>query len=370
MKNAGCQLFITGIFVVFTWSCWGALKPHIYDSSADGAQQVAGALATARQTDKTVLLQFGGDWCVPCIQLHHFFETNHAVNAALKSNYVSIDVEVNDLNKPLLKTYHADQLGIPILVVLDSDGKRLSTVDTDTLIQDSNYSSDKVLALLARWTPEAIRAKTIRQWVQELVKMPQYADKSIELEQIQKKPDEAIAALLDVIQSGTNADAQVAAYFALNDLGPLGKPAVPFLIRQFTTNNALVQFTADTLSRFGPDAKPAVPTLENILNDPTLEAVADESAQRTDSRSWLIFNAAYCLAKIEPASPSLVPTMIKWVAAPNLMCRRGAPKVLERAGSMASAAVPALKKACTDSDATVRRNATNAISKITNQPPD
>jgi len=366
MRNARRKISTAfGILIAFACVCSGAPKSQIYDSSADGARQVANALAAARQTDKTVLVQFGGDWCVPCIQLYHFFETNPAVNSALKSRYIKIDIEFNDRNKLLFTNYHATTLGIPILVVLDTDGKRLSTIDTDTLLQSSNYSSDKVLALLAKWTPEAIRAKTTRQWVQELVSMDQSADKSIELEQIQKKPDEAVATLEEIILSGTNAGEQIAAYYALNHLGPLAKPPIPFLIRQFTTNNSLVQFTASTLSGFGPDAKPAVPTLENILNDPTLEAVADESAQRMDSRSGLIFSAAYCLAKIEPASPSLVPAMIKWVEAPNLMCRRGAPKVIERAGSLASAALPALRQACADSDETVRRNATNAISKIT-----
>jgi len=376
MKNGCCQwLMILGIFAACTWSTWGAPKPGIYDSSADGTRQVSDALATAQQTGKTVLVQFGGDWCVPCIQLHRFCETNSAVNAALKSHYVKIDVEFNDRNKPLLINYHATTLGIPILVVLDSDGKRLSTVDTDSLLQGTNgssndYSSDKVLALLARWTPEAIRAKTTRQWVQELVNMSQATDKSVQFEQIKKQPVEAVAALLEIILSGTNARSQIAAYFTLSDLGPLAKSTIPFLIQQFTTNNGLIQFTAVTLSGFGPDAKPAVPTLEKILNDPVLTKVLGDPVDRSDSRSELLYCAADCLSKIEPASPVLVPTMIKCLGATNIFCRRLAPKVLQQLGPIAKPAVPALKKACLDSDESVRRFATNALSKITTGPSD
>src|SRR5690349_3424959 len=106
MNSTGYQrLIILWLVAGFTLVGGGAPIPHIYDSSADGTQQLARAIATARQANKTVLLQFGGDWCVPCIRLHRFFETNRAVSEALKSNFVSIDVEVNDRNKPLLKTY-------------------------------------------------------------------------------------------------------------------------------------------------------------------------------------------------------------------------------------------------------------------------
>jgi thiol-disulfide isomerase/thioredoxin len=377
MKN-GCYkwLMIFGMFAACTESAWSAPKTGIYDSSADGARQVADALATARQTDKTVLVQFGGDWCVPCIQLHHFFETNSAVNAALKSHYVKIDVEVNDRNQLLLTNYHADHgFGIPILVVLDSDGKRLSTVDTDSLLPGTNgssndYSTDKVLALLAQWTPEAIQAKTTRHWVWELVNMSQAADKSVQLEQIKKQPVEAVAALLDIIRLGTNANSQIAAYFTLIKLGPLAKSTVPFLIQQFTTNNALIQFTAVSLSGFGPDAKPAVPTLEKILDDPVLTQVLDDPVDRSDSRSELLYCAADCLAKIEPASPALIPTMVKCLGATNIYCRRLAPRILAQLGPGANSAVPALKKASEDTDATVRRYATNALAKITANPPN
>lgn len=194
--------------------------------------------------------------------------------------------------------------------------------------------------------------------------MSQATDKSVQFEQIKKQPVEAVAALLEIIRSGTNARSQIAAYFTLSDLGPLAKSTIPFLIQQFTTNNGLIQFTAVTLSGFGPDAKPAVPTLEKILNDPVLTKVLGDPVDRSDSRSELLYCAADCLSKIEPASPVLVPTMIKCLGATNIFCRRLAPKVLQQLGPIAKPAVPALKKACLDSDESVRRYATNALSKI------
>jgi len=37
-------------------------KPNLYDPSADGKEQIAAALKTAKADDKRVLLKFGANW--------------------------------------------------------------------------------------------------------------------------------------------------------------------------------------------------------------------------------------------------------------------------------------------------------------------
>ena len=37
-------------------------RPKLYDTSADGKEQIAAALKTAKAEDKRVLLKFGANW--------------------------------------------------------------------------------------------------------------------------------------------------------------------------------------------------------------------------------------------------------------------------------------------------------------------
>lgn len=37
-------------------------RPNLYDTSADGKEQIAAALKTAKAEDKRVLLKFGANW--------------------------------------------------------------------------------------------------------------------------------------------------------------------------------------------------------------------------------------------------------------------------------------------------------------------
>ena len=53
-----------------------ANHPAIYDEKADGAKQIADALAVATNEHKRVLLQFGANWCGWCHKLHKLFETD------------------------------------------------------------------------------------------------------------------------------------------------------------------------------------------------------------------------------------------------------------------------------------------------------
>jgi thiol-disulfide isomerase/thioredoxin len=341
-------------------------RKKIYDISADGAKQIQEALAAAASDDKHVLLQFGGDWCIPCVKLHSLFETNKAISQTLKSNYVVVYIDSNDKNKHLATTYRAKEMGLPFIVVLSADGTRLTTKNTAELEEGDRHNPEKVLAFLNEWTPQgyaAFRAKPIADLVQQYLQKPQHADRSIEFEQIHARAGEAVFELIEVIR-GTNNEHRIQAYRVLGELGPRARSAVSFLAGQFTTNNDLVQFTAVTLPKLGPEAKGVIPSLASILQATDLTAVLQERAERSDPRSWLLFNAAHCLAKLDPEHPQLIPAMLLWLKSPNTFCRRGAPRVLAEIGPAAKDAIPALRQAAADSDETVRQAARQAIEKI------
>src|SRR3954465_14946785 len=130
-------------------------RVRIYDESADGSKQINDAVFLAKSAGKHVLLQFGGNWCVWCIKLHGLFETNTAIRDTLKSNYVVALIDYNDRNKHLASKYSAQDLGLPSIVILDAQGERLITKNTEQLEEGDHHSPEKVLTFLNEWTPAA-----------------------------------------------------------------------------------------------------------------------------------------------------------------------------------------------------------------------
>jgi thiol:disulfide interchange protein len=125
-------------------------RPKVYDESADGSKQIADALAIAKKENKRVLLQFGANWCFWCKRLHKMFETDQAIAEQLKNGYVLVLIDVNgEHNQTVdLKYGHPTKFGIPAIVVLDADGKRLTTNGAG-----GPHTAKRAIAFLKQWAP-------------------------------------------------------------------------------------------------------------------------------------------------------------------------------------------------------------------------
>jgi thiol:disulfide interchange protein len=137
------------------------MGPDVYDVHADGNAQIAAALTQASAEHKRVLLVFGANWCIWCHRLHNTIESDAAVSRALSDHFVLVDVDVNrrngtDRNADVIARYgNPVKLGIPVLVVLDSDGKQLCTKDSGELEEGHGHSPAKILDFLNLWAPKA-----------------------------------------------------------------------------------------------------------------------------------------------------------------------------------------------------------------------
>jgi thioredoxin-related protein len=130
-------------------------RPNIYDESLDGSKQIVDAVATAKKENKRVLLQFGANWCGWCHKLHKLCENDKAIAEELKDNYVVALVDVNKgHNSSVVTKYKGEGLGLPFIVVLDSDGTRLTTKNTGELEEGDHHSPDKVMEFLKKWAPK------------------------------------------------------------------------------------------------------------------------------------------------------------------------------------------------------------------------
>lgn len=169
----------TKILPVASWSCFlvifisqpfgpfarGAEEPRqgkIYDEAANGDKQVADATVIARRERKHILLQFGANWCGWCLKLHKLFESDKSIHQELSTNYVLVLIDVNQgHNKNVTAKYGAENHGVPFLVVLDADGKILTTKDTGDLEEGDHHSAQKVLAFLKAWEPDAVIGSSV-----------------------------------------------------------------------------------------------------------------------------------------------------------------------------------------------------------------
>ncbi len=79
--------------------------------------------------------------------------TNAAVSRIVKEHYVVVLIDVDrGHNADVVKQYdNPTRFGLPVLVVLDSDGKRLTTQDTGQLEQGDHHDPAKVMAFLEKW---------------------------------------------------------------------------------------------------------------------------------------------------------------------------------------------------------------------------
>lgn len=130
----------------------------IYDPNADAASDLKAAIQTAKEQQKNVLIQIGGNWCPWCHRLHQFFESDYKVDSVIQKNYVVLRINYSKENKNLSVLSQLDypqRFGFPVLVILNQDGKRIHTQDTGLLELDKGYDPEKVLRFLENWTVEA-----------------------------------------------------------------------------------------------------------------------------------------------------------------------------------------------------------------------
>ena len=134
-------------------------RQPIYDPKADGAVQITNALNHAKHDHKHVLLQFGANWCGWCYKLHDLMTADKQLSAFTQANFIVVHVDVDkDHNKETNAKYgNPIQFGLPALVVLDWNGKQLTTQDSGKLEEGDHHNPGKVLEFLKKWAPKQPR---------------------------------------------------------------------------------------------------------------------------------------------------------------------------------------------------------------------
>ena len=128
-----------------------------YDEAASGEELVRAARERAAGSERRVLLVFGANWCSDCRAMDALFQSDAAIAARLREGFevVKLDVgrdEVPRKNAGLITRYGAAvETGIPVLVVVDSDGTLLNDTRQERLADSDHRDPAKVLAFLIQW---------------------------------------------------------------------------------------------------------------------------------------------------------------------------------------------------------------------------
>jgi len=134
-------------------------RVQLYDIHANPYEDLNLAIKQAADSDKHVLIQVGGNWCSWCIKLHRFIEENHVIDSIIKADYVSLKINYTRENPNLELMAQLDyphRFGFPVLLILDSVGKRLHTQDTGLLEKDNSYDLEQLKRFLLKWNRGAL----------------------------------------------------------------------------------------------------------------------------------------------------------------------------------------------------------------------
>jgi thiol:disulfide interchange protein len=116
-----------GVFALVAAIQWPMLKGFYYRATGvagpasriEWRTDVAAALAEARRTGRPVLVDFGAEWCPPCLAMKHDVWPDREVGRAVSVGYVPLAVDV-DRNGPVAEHYGVN--GIPVVLILDAEG--------------------------------------------------------------------------------------------------------------------------------------------------------------------------------------------------------------------------------------------------------
>ena len=112
------------------------------------------AVELAKSTNKRIILDVGGEWCIWCHRIDAFMHNTKEVKSLIEGNFIFVKVNFSKENKneKFLSEYPPIE-GYPHFFVLDENGKLLHSQNTGELEKDKDYDSEKFITFLNKWKP-------------------------------------------------------------------------------------------------------------------------------------------------------------------------------------------------------------------------
>jgi len=126
-----------------------------YDPAADPSLQLAGAKIKAAETDRRILLDIGGEWCIWCHRMDDLFRANKDLADLLTKHYVIVKINVSKGNEnTAFMAQFPKVAGYPHLFVLDANGELVHSQETGQLEEGKGHSREKMAEFLRKWAKQ------------------------------------------------------------------------------------------------------------------------------------------------------------------------------------------------------------------------
>ena len=149
--------FLFFLLMLFSVRAAANDSTKLYNPRANAEKDVAQLLVKAKEENKRVLLQIGGNWCLMCYRLNAVLQKDSVLKKALNDNYISYHLNYSPENKNsayLAKLGQPQRYGFPVLVVLNADGKPLHTQNMALLLKGNGYDYEKLKTFLNKWSSQ------------------------------------------------------------------------------------------------------------------------------------------------------------------------------------------------------------------------
>lgn len=151
------KLILVPVVACLIFTMAGAQTPNRtkFDPKRDAAKDISNAITLAKNENKRILLDVGGEWCGWCHKLDKLFMADAEIGKVLKKGYVVVKVNFSpeNENKEVLSRY-PKIVGYPHLFVLDKTGKLTHSQDTGVLETGDHHDPAKVMTFLKKWLPQ------------------------------------------------------------------------------------------------------------------------------------------------------------------------------------------------------------------------
>lgn len=135
---------------------------EVYNATLNQKDQLTEAINKAKVENKHVLVIIGANWCKWCREYDKFSKNEAKIDSIYKANYVVVKLNYDKKNEICMQVLkelgYPQRFGVPVFVVLSSDGTRLHTQNTGYLEsgQGVGYDSKKVIEFLLSWNKNAL----------------------------------------------------------------------------------------------------------------------------------------------------------------------------------------------------------------------
>ena len=125
---------------------------QVYDPARDPFADGRAALKLARETNRRVLIEVGGDWCRWCHVLNKFLVENQQIREQLHQHFVILKVNVSEANDNAeFMAGFPKPLGYPHMYITETDGRIIFSKDTAELLENSYYSVQRFQQFIDKW---------------------------------------------------------------------------------------------------------------------------------------------------------------------------------------------------------------------------